>query len=430
MHTVTIHKEQPLRITTLGLLLIGALSTSLSSNAQNPKSIQLKSSITHVQPMTGIVLWSDNDQAAENADAIALEYRYCGYNEVVQSDGQYNWSKIDRILDEIAGRNHQAILRFYFVYVGKPTTVPDFIRKSPGYQETVGKSENKKTHFCDWSHRGLQEFTLEFYTQLAKRFDKDPRLAFLQTGFGLWSEYHIYDGPLKMGKTFPDKDYQEKFLRHLDKQFQNLPWSISVDAADYDYSPLEDNEDLLALQFGVFDDSFLCKRHPKENAVNWKILKSDRWKRQPGGGEFSYYNRKDQKQALSPEGPNGVSFQQAAKQFHISYMIGNDQPGYQKTERIKSASLATGYRFRVISAELNGDDLQVRVTNEGVAPIYRDAYFAAGDKRSATSLRGLLPGQERVCVISSVSAKDTRNISIQCDAILPSQQIQFLADLN
>lgn len=379
--------------------------------------------------MTGIVLWADNDKAARYADSITLEYRYCGYNEVVQADGSYDWTKIDDALDKIAGRNHQAILRFYYVYVGKQTTVPDFIRLRSDYDETVGTSEKKKTHFCDWSNKALQEFTLDFYAKFAKRYDNDPRVAFLQTGFGLWAEYHIYSGPRKLGKTFPSKKYQEKFLRHLDAQFDHLPWSISVDAADYDYSPLEDNVELLALQFGVFDDSFLCKPHPKENAVNWKILDPNRWKRQPGGGELSYYNNKDQKRALSPGGPNGVAFEDAAKQFHITYMIGNDQLRFQPIERIKSAGMATGYRFRVTAASIDGDNLTLRVTNEGIAPIYRDAYFAVGDKRSTNSLRGLLPGESIECSIMGVDATAVEKITIESNAILPNQRIQFAADL-
>ncbi len=390
--------------------------------------VPLQSSITEVQPMTGIVLWSDSDNV--ETDAITLEYRYCGYNEVVQPNGDYDFSKLDRVLDEIAARKHQAVLRFYFAYVGKKTTVPDMIRKRSDYEETVGKSEGEKTHFCDWSNTALQDFTIDFYTRFAKRYDNDPRIAFLQTGFGLWAEYHIYEGPRKMGKTFPAKKFQTRFLKHLSQQFTSLPWSISVDAADYDYSPLEDNDELLKLNFGVFDDSFLCKPHPKENAINWKVLKPDRWKRAPGGGEFSYYNRRDQKNALAENGPNGVPFATAAKQFHISYMIGNDQPQYRSLQDIKAASMVTGYRFEVTAADLTDRTLQLTVTNTGIAPIYRDAWFAAGKKRSGVSLRGLLPGENLKCTIADVGDADLKQIHIACDAILPTQTIQFQADLR
>ncbi|GAB5402348.1 MAG: DUF4832 domain-containing protein [Aureliella sp.] len=409
--------------------LLGCLACAVAS-AQPVRSVPLHSEITHVQPMTGVVLWMDNAKAAEYSDAIALEYRYCGYNEVVRSDGTFDFSAVERILDEVAQRRHQAILRFYFCYVGKETTVPDFIRLREDYKETIGVSEKKRTHFCDWSNRALQEFVLDFYSKFAEEYDDDPRIGFLQTGFGLWAEYHIYSGPKKLGATFPSKKFQASFLRHLDQQFKHLPWSISIDAADYDYSPLEDNEPLLALGFGLFDDSFLCKQHARENAVNWKTLDPKRWMRQPAGGEFSYYNRKDQKNALRQDGPNGVSFEEAAKRFHVSYMIGNDQPRYQSKKRIKQAGMATGYRFRVTEASVQDGVLRLKVVNEGVAPLYRDAFFSAGKLRSATSLKGLLPGKQLECSIAGVGEADLENITIYSDAILPTQSIQYNADLD
>ncbi len=395
--------------------------------AAEPETIRIRSSITRVQPMTGIVLWTDNDKV--NTDAIQLEYRYCGYDEVVDANGNYDFGKIDKVLDEVAARKHQAILRFYYEYVGKETTAPRFIKSRADYKETVGKSERKTTHFCDWSNESLKQFTIDFYTKFAERYDRDPRIAFLQTGFGLWAEYHIYDGPKELGNQFPDKEYQAKFLKHMHTSFKNLPWMISVDAADSDYSPLEDNEELLALNFGVFDDSFLCKQHANENAVNWKILGEDRWKRSPGGGEFSYYNNRDQKMALSPAGPNGVSFEQSASQFHITFMIGDGQPKFQKEERLAQAGKTIGYKFRITNAQRQNEKVRLEVTNAGIAPIYRDAYFANGNTRSPVSLKWLLPGEKRVIVLDDSQGNLATTLNIQCDYLVPGQQIQFESEL-
>ena len=58
-------------------------------------------------------------------------------------------------------------MRFYFVYPGRKTTVPDYIKALPDYHETRGKSEGKPTSFADWSHPELKRFTLEFYEKLA-----------------------------------------------------------------------------------------------------------------------------------------------------------------------------------------------------------------------------------------------------------------------
>ncbi|WP_102017670.1 DUF4832 domain-containing protein [Rhodopirellula islandica] len=436
-----LHPFPPLRTTAFGLSLICLpLIFSVAASAQDGNSpsesrsnLPLHSIIDGVQPMTGIVLWHDHDQVA--TDAISLEFRYCGYDEVATGPGQWDFSKVEQILDDIASRSHQAILRFRFVYPGKTTTVPAFIRDAADYQETIAKSEGKPTHFCDWSNPALQQFTLDFYTEFAKRYDSDPRIAFVQTGFGLWSEYHIYDGPMELGKTFPAAEYQSKFLRHLDGQFDSLPWMISIDAADDEFTPIAGNDSLLALHFGLFDDSFLSKSHSKWNAKNWAAMGTDRWQRNAGGGEFSYYNRRDQKLALAKSGPNGVSVETSSRDFHVSFMIGNDQPKYQPMARIREAGMAMGYRFRVTQAILSksnlGTTLELEATNEGVAPLYRDAFFAVGGNRSQQSLGGLLPGETRAFTIENLPGTVTgKDLQIECDAILPDQAIQFFADLK
>jgi len=92
--------------------------------------------------------------------------------------------------------------------------------------------------------------------------------------------------------------------------------------------------------------------------------------------------------------------------------------------------MQTGYRFRVTAASFEGGTLEFHVTNEGVVPIYRDAWFSAGKKRSETSLKGLLPGKQLTCSIKGVTRDDLNHIVIQSDAILPGQTIQYDADLK
>src|SRR5205814_2742051 len=130
---------------------------------------------------------------------------------------------------------------------GKETTVPEYIKKLPDYRETRAPSEKKQTAFPDWSHAELQRFILEFYSKFAEKYDRDRRLAFVETGFGLWSEYHIYDGPMKLGKTFPDRDFQAEFIGHLGRAFRKTPWMISVDAADGSRAPFASRRDLLKI---------------------------------------------------------------------------------------------------------------------------------------------------------------------------------------
>jgi hypothetical protein len=408
-------------------MAVGALLVARDCGAQEQFArVPLLSHINHVQPMTGIVLWASSEH--NRTDAVQLEFSYMKYSDVVPRRGVYIWNVLDRLLEDVAGRGHQAVIRFYFVYPGRPTTVPAYIKALPGYRETRGTSEGKPTGFADWSHPELKRFALEFYTELARRYDNDPRLAFVETGFGLWAEYHIYDGPMMLGKTFPDKAFQGEFARRLASVFRKTPWMISVDAADSMRTPYAGDQRLLKIPFGVFDDSFLCRQHREVNEPNWDIMGRDRWKRAPAGGEFSYYTPDDQKQALAGNGPHGISFEKAAAGFHVTFMIGNDQPRYQSMDRIKAAGMACGYKFRILGFEASPTRTRVTITNTGVAPFYHDAYIAVDGTRAGRSLKGLLPGESRTDEIAAGGSAP--KLSIACDRLVPGQSIEFEADLR
>ncbi len=411
---------------TLAAWLSAGADHARAQDSDRFEPVPLRSRITHVQPMTGIVLWTTSEHNKTNT--IQLEYSYMKYNDIVKERGQYDWRVMDRLLERVAARKHQAIVRFYDVYPGNPTTVPNYIKAMPDYHETRGNSEGKPTGFSDWSHRALQEFTLEFYEKLAERYDNDPRLAFVETGFGLWAEYHIYSGPRVMGKTFPDKAFQAAFARQLDRVFHKTPWLISVDAADDSYAPFSENKDLMQLSFGVFDDSFLCQQHARVNERNWNVMGRDRWKRAPAGGEISYYTARDQKEALAVDGPHGIPFENAAAKFHITFMIANDQPKYRPMDRLRSAGLACGYRFHITGFEASKNRSRVTVTNRGVAPIYHDAFLAVNGVRSERSLKGLLPGESRTDEIAAGGASP--KLTIACDRLVPGQAIEYEANLS
>jgi len=384
----------------------------------------LKSQVTRVQPMTGLALWDDSEHAA--TDAVQLEFFYLTYAALVPKKGEIDWRPLEKRLDAVKSRKHQAIVRFHDTYVGKPSGVPEYIRKLPDYRETTAKSEGKETVFPDWSHPELARFYIEFYTKLAETYDRDPRVAFLETGFGLWSEYHIYDGPMSLGGTFPSKDFQEKFLRRLSAAFKATPWMISIDAAAEETTPFASHRDLIDLSFGVFDDSFLCKQHATENVPNWAFFGRDRWRRAPAGGEFSYYTKDDQKNALAPKGPHGIPFETAARDFHLTFIIASDQPEHQPMDRIRAAGMSCGYRLRVTEYRAGGGKSILALTDTGIAPIYHDAYVAVAGRRSTTSLKGLCPGETRVCEVAAGGG----DVTIESDRLVPGQKIEFVADLG
>ena len=398
--------------------------------------VPLQSSITHVQPMTGIVIWEDswNDHPVKSQPGnVQLEYAYVAPGDLSIGPGEYDWSKLDQMLDRIKAHQHQAIIRFYYTYPGRQTGVPAWIKALSSYQETTGTSEGLQTSFPDWSSQVLKDFHTDFYTAFAARYDQDPRIAFLQTGFGLWAEYHIYDGPNRLGREFPDKEFQTTFLTHLSQVLPTLPWSISIDAGDSEYSPIEANATLRNLKFGLFDDSFMHEDHGGYNTDMWTLFGyTNRYATSPHGGEFSYYTDFDQEHVLDAGGIHGRTFQDEAAKFHLSYMIGNDQPEHQSVARIKEAGMQTGYRFLISSFESCAGGSTVTVENEGVAPIYFDAFVTINGVRSGASLKGMLPGQKWTIQAAAGSAVGGQApvLIIESDRLVAGQAIEFAADLQ
>lgn len=397
----------------------------------------LQSSIDRVQPMTGVVFWTNNSSDLNQLENdVQLEFSYLIFSDVVNdTEGEYDWSVVEQRLNSASNRGHQCILRFRYCYPGQTyPSVPAYIRNRSDYTDQSASIEGSYTFIPDWSNATLQQFTLDFFEEFAKEYDNDPRLAFVQVGFGSYAEYHLYAGPLDLGRTFPTKNYQTQFLNHLGTHFKLTPWNVSIDAADGSRSPFSSNQNLKNLQFGLFDDSFMHSNHSNSNneynRASWLFFSEDRWKENVAGGEFSYYSNYDQRNVLNlPDGPHGRSFESFADQYHITYIIGNDQLNYQPQSRIKSASMAMGYKFEVTEFKSDGNETIVTIENNGIAPIYFDAFPKIDGTRSTLSLKGLLPGESRIFTIAT-GLTESSELTIDSDRLVNGQVIQYNADLT
>ena len=393
--------------------------------------VPFQSSITHVQPMTGIVLW--NTSGSVKKEYVQLEFSYMLYNDVCKEKDVYDWTPMDKLLEQVAARGHQAVVRFRYTYPGYASAVPDYIKKIDGYEAIWARADGRSredTEYPDWRCEELRRFHMEFHRRFAERYDKDPRLAFVETGFGHWAEYHVYDGKYIDGQTFPSKEFQAEFLPKMDEWFRETPWLISIDASDSKYAPFRKQKELLDLNFGNFDDSFMCEDWDGYNWSCWTFFGKERYKKAPAGGEFSYYSNYDQKHVLDKEGMYGRVFEDVVAKVHMTFIIGNDQPGKQKPERITEAAMSMGYKFEVRDFKVKeGKSAEVLIANVGVAPIYRDAFVEVEGVRGDLNLRTLMP-EDEAWVTIACDAKTTSRPAIACDHLVEGQEIQYQADIK
>ena len=437
-----------------------ALASLTAASFAADRSVALNKSIESFEPMKGIVFWPDQAKEQKNLQSsISLEFSYClpcaGVKGKTDDKIDYDWSSFEKMLDDIKSRGHQATVRFRIEHpsetitnasgctekVKGATAVPNYIKANKSYTETYSENPggDGPTYYADWSNKELQWFYKQFYTDFATKYDKDPRIAFVQAGFGHWAEYHIYGTTLKLDTNFAGKGYQSEFLTHLDSLFKETPWSISIDAADKKYTPIAGNKTLLGLKFGLFDDSFMHKEHDisqgdGDNEKNWQTMGTDRWKTSPAGGEISYYEDKDQHEFLNPAGLYGVTWEDAAAKYHMTYVIGNDAPegSYATKERVYEASSYAGYKFEVTGYAVNKVSAAVRVKNIGIAPLYHNAYVTVKNVRSEKSLKGLLPGKEATFTVAGIQIGDSESpeVSITSDKILKDATIPYKASLD
>lgn len=401
------------------LFLVSCKITSSKTSSKNEfHSISLKSKITGVQPMTGIVLWEELDN--KDTNDIQLEYSYMRYNDIVTEKGVYDWSAVETKLNSAASRSHQIILRFWDTYPGNESSIPDYIKALPNYVNLVAKSEGRDTGFPDWSHPEVKRFYLEFYQKFAEKYDTDPRLAFLQVGFGLWSEYHIYDPEEIPGTNFPDLDFQASYLRHLDTVFQETNWMISQDAQLNTRSPFAKQPDLLDIDFGIFDDSFHLAWEPSYNYEGWKFFGLKRFERSPAGGEILFPEEKRSDFV-------GAFWSQKSREFGITFMICEQWLKWISPNRIREHSMDCGYKFKVSDFKANTNKSLVSVINTGVAPIYYDAYITVNGVRSSKSLKYLQAGDTLQYQVKSGGINPV--LTIDSDRLVPGQKIEFEADL-
>src|SRR5262249_14046833 len=85
------HNSMPVAVA-----LIAGLALFQSAPAEDFRPAKLHSTITRVQPMTGLVMWESSKNS--RSDAIQLEYSYMRYNDVVIRQGEYNWSRLEEKL--------------------------------------------------------------------------------------------------------------------------------------------------------------------------------------------------------------------------------------------------------------------------------------------------------------------------------------------
>lgn len=344
----------------------------------------------------------------------SLEFNYLPYSALVKGYDEFDWVPLEKLLDDIAGRGHQAVLRIFLEYPGKKGVIPEFLVKDGLkvhkwlYTETQPLPP-APIETPDYEDKNLRKSLKSFLAAFGKKYDGDPRLGFLTAGLlGSWGEWHTYP----KDELFASKTVQLEVMDAYEAAFKVTPVLLRYPAGEKTYQKAKNAD----RQFGYHDDSFAwATLHTGKKGDEWFYMTAlkeagaeAKWKTQPIGGEIrpeawgKVFDDKPGKKEIQ-------NFRECVEATHATWLMDSGMfEKKQKPDRIARAEEQVrrmGYEFHApaVTVELKAGKLDVRleIENRGVAPFYYDwkaewgllldgkpaKTFPAGGK-----LTGLLPG--------------------------------------
>ncbi len=349
----------------------------------------------------------------------SMEWFYLPLREVMTGPRQFRWAALERQLNEIAGRGHQAVFRFYLDYPGKPTGIPQYLLDQGLVTRDYPEFGNNGVSVApDYSDPRLVSALENFITAFGQRYDGDPRIGFITLGLiGFWGEWHTwpYDGWTKPENWMPSTDILTRILSRYDDAFDKTRL-----LARY---PSPQNKEL---PLGYHDDSFAFETLPP---TSWHFVQrlidegvTEKWRSEPIGGEL----RPDIQSCLWDEPvscPQYEDYTASVAQTHASWLINHAAfagAGFtaDKYFRALQGAKALGYELTVTEAAVTTQRVSVRIANRGTAPFYYPwkAELAAIDDEGRIAARwptswtvtAIQPGQDPAQLSTSINTHGLR----------------------
>ncbi|MGO8697912.1 MAG: DUF4832 domain-containing protein [Limisphaerales bacterium] len=354
----------------------------------------------------------------------SMEFSYFPLSALVTGYDQYDWAPLEKLLNDAAGRGHQAVFRVYLEWPGRGGSIPAFLihdgLKVNQFQDlSVEPAQENQTP--DYTNPKLRAVLLRFIAALGRKYDGDPRVGFITAGLlGGWGEWH---GMAPRYDLFADKDLQVAVMDAYEAAFATTRILLRYPTGGDGHQQLAPNA---KRPFGYHDDSFawgtLDTGKPGDS---WFFMAAervagpdalDKWKTQPIGGEIRpeawgmVFDANPARQEIQ-------DFRQCVEATHVTWlmdsgMFGN-KPDARRVERAEEEVRRMGYDFYVSAvtiepAKAGKLPVRVEIDNRGIAPFYYDwpVEFAliGADGRitrkmpGAGKITGLLPSDAtRIC---------------------------------
>lgn len=332
-------------------------------------------------PLKGFVTYLRADTTFPHT----LEWDYLKLSDVMIGPTNFNWEPLERKLAAAASRGHQFIVRFYLEWPGKTTGVPQYLIDAG---LTLRRWTNTNTqpfppavdHTPDYEDPRLRAALTNFIHAFGRRYDGDPRLAFIGLGLlGTWGEWHNHPN----SHWFASKTVQREVMDAYEAAFKTTKLVARYPAGPNDPRYADNSR----RPIGYHDDSFAWATvHTGKKSDAWFFetrLRAanalDKWRTQPIGGEV----RPEVWKCLfddPPCTPPGQEFDRCVEATRASWLCNEGVFRGRLTgparERALRAARRLGYELHVARAEITAAQgrlsVLLTVTNTGIAPFYYD----------------------------------------------------------
>ncbi len=347
----------------------------------------------------------------------SLEFNYLPYSALVKGYDEFDWGPLEDMLNDVASRGHQAVIRIFLEYPDKKNVIPAFLIKD-GLE--VHKYLNTNTQpfppaqveTPNYEDHNLRRSLKNFLSAFGKKYDGDVRLGFITAGLlGTWGEWHNFP----RDELFASQAVQLEVMIAYEAAFKTTPVLLRYPVGSQENEKASNSR----RPFGYHDDSFawatLDTGQQHEDWFYMALLKAAgpaaqaKWKQHPIAGEIrpEAWGKVFDAQ---PGDEQIQNFLDCVEATHVSWLMdsGMFQSKQQPTriERATEQVRRMGYEFyapRVNIGRIRDGQLPVSVEleNRGVAPFYYDwngqwALLSEGSPPKTFSASGkltnLLPG--------------------------------------
>ncbi len=310
--------------------------------------------------------WCPYVDAGPIRQPYSMVFLYAPWIDLEPVEGKFafdRWERRSWSTEKAKGKH--VVFRVYIDYPSRPSGLPEWLRargvKESRYVEHGGGLSP------DYTDERLVSAVERFIAALGRRYDSDPRVAFIELGLlGFWGEWHtwpqsrLYAGP-------------QVERRVLDAYRRAFPHKLLQARAARDDAGRR-------AWLGFHDDMF---PQDTDNGEAWSFLtgmrttgRVDNWKRAPMGGEMVPHEAKIW---LGPKYRHTVEMIERSRFTWVGpYCPALEDSGSREfTANCERLVRRMGYQFQIKevkhpSSLRSGESFRISVegVNEGVAPFY------------------------------------------------------------